>query len=47
MNGCPDNIAFRYPDGSWKFADGTPSTEEKLTSDVLEIRLEVEKLEKS
>ena len=30
VNGCPDNIAFRYPDGSWKFADGTPSTRRKV-----------------
>ena len=30
VNGCPDNIAFRYPDGSWKFADGTPSTRREV-----------------
>lgn len=30
VNGCPDNIAFRYPNGSWKFADGTPSTRREV-----------------
>ena len=30
VNGCPDNIAFTYPDGSWKFADGTPSTRKEV-----------------
>lgn len=30
VNGCPDNIAFTYPDGSWKFADGTPTTRKEV-----------------
>jgi len=30
VNGCTNNIALRYPDGSFKFADGTPTTRQEI-----------------
>lgn len=32
VNACPDNIAFRYPDGSWKFADGASATRKEVNN---------------
>lgn len=30
FNGCTNNIAIRYPDGSFKFADGTPTSRQEI-----------------
>ena len=31
VNGCTNNIALRYPDGSWKFADGKSTNRREIT----------------